>query len=321
MYSTSIVTEFDECREIWQRLMPREFITDLWEVRACFHQHFKRTPHFIVAKNGSQIHGLLPLSWIEESRSYGFFPGETWQGKTWLEQNRIHALGPGGLEALLSHCPSPHHVRYLSLHANLPCSEAVVDEIGYLFLPPQYDYDMENYFREFSHKSIKQILREVAAIENLGVTYRHGEIADFDLMVKMNFSRFGTASYFHDPRFRESFRTLAHFLHEKGWLRFTTVLINGDPAAVDMGCIYRDVYTVMAGGTNSNYLGVAKLINLHHMKWACQNRLKQVDFLCGDFKWKRLFHLTPRPLFLLSNLTQEIVEPLNMSISARASNV
>jgi hypothetical protein len=37
------------------------------------------------------------------------------------------------------------------------------------------------------------------------------------------------------------------------------------------------------------------------MQWACSERLNQVDFLCGDFNWKKLFHLTPRPLYLLGN--------------------
>ncbi|UCF93222.1 MAG: GNAT family N-acetyltransferase, partial [Desulfobacterales bacterium] len=100
----------------------------------------------------------------------------------------------------------------------------------------------------------------------------------------------------------ESFRSLAHFLQAKGWLRFTTVLIAGEPAAVDLGCLYRGVYTLLAGGTNLHFPGVAKLINLHHMQRACRERMQQVDFLCGDFNWKKLFHLTPRPLFLLSNL-------------------
>jgi hypothetical protein len=27
----------------------------------------------------------------------------------------------------------------------------------------------------------------------------------------------------------------------------------------------------------------------------------RVDFLCGDFSWKALFHLAPRPLYRLSS--------------------
>jgi hypothetical protein len=85
-----------------------------------------------------------------------------------------------------------------------------------------------------------------------------------------------------------------------------------------MGSIYRGVYTVMAGGANSRYRGVAKLINLHHMQWACQQRLQRVDFLCGDFHWKKQFHLSPRPLYLLSSLASEIVQEADLEVLRRA---
>lgn len=301
-----IVSDLAECRQIWQQVVPADSIADLWEVRECFQRHFKNRPHFIVAEDDKGISGLLPLSWIDDSQCYGYFPGEIWHGKTWLEKNRIYFRNETQPSDLLARCPSPYHLRYQLPHLNGADAEMAIDEIGYLFLPPYYDYEMQNYFKEFSRKSIKQILREVASIEQMGVSYRYDDGSDFDLMVEMNISRFGIDSYFHDLRFKEAFRSLANFLRDKGWLRLTTVLINGEPAAVDMGCLYRNVYTVMAGGTNSRFRGVAKLINLHHIQWACQQRLRQVDFLCGDFHWKKLFHLTPRPLFLFSSLASEI---------------
>ena len=69
-----------------------------------------------------------------------------------------------------------------------------------------------------------------------------------------------------------------------------------------MACLYRGTYTVLAGGTAAAFPGVAKLINFHHLERACRERFQLVDFLCGDFTWKIMFHLTPRPLYLLSNL-------------------
>ncbi len=64
-----------------------------------------------------------------------------------------------------------------------------------------------------------------------------------------------------------------------------------------MGAVWNNTYTVLAGGTHRDFRGVAKLINFHHLDWACENRLDSVDFLCGDFGWKRRFHLTARPLY------------------------
>jgi hypothetical protein len=305
MKNIRIVSDLQECRAIWQVVMPSDYLTDLWEVRDCFHRHFGNRPHFIVAQDGDEILGLLPLSWIDEHDCYGFFPGETWKGKTWLEQNRIICNGIYGIRDLLGVCPRAYHLRYLTSLPGIPAEEETVDEIGYLFIPPNYDYDMSNYLGEFSRKSRKNILRELAAIESQGVTYRHNDIRDFDIMVELNMERFGSQSYFYDRRFLESFRALARMFQEKGWLRFTTVLIKDEPAAVDMGCVYQGVYTLLAGGTNSRYLGVAKLINFHHMQRACEEKLKRVDFLCGDFNWKKLFHLTPRPLYLMTNIVAE----------------
>jgi hypothetical protein len=283
--------------------MPSEYLTDLWEVRDCFHSHFGNRPNFVVAGKGDDILGLLPLSWIEELGCYGFFPGEIWKGKTWLEQNRIICNGVYGIGDLLSTCNQPYHLRYLTSLPGVPEGQETVDEIGYLFIPPDHGYDMSNYLGKFSGKSRKSLLRELAAIENQGVIYRHDDIRDFDRMVALNMDRFASQSYFYDPRFRESFRSLATLLQDRGWLRFTTVLINDEPAAVDMGCVYRGVYTLLAGGTNSRYPGVAKLINFHHMQRACEEKLDRVDFLCGDFNWKKLFHLTPRPLYLMTNVS------------------
>lgn len=301
MKNIRVVSNMEECRAIWEEVMPCHYVTDLWEVRDCFQKHFRNSPHFVVGEDGTGVQGLLPLSWIDDYGCYGFFPGETWQGKTWLEQNRIICNGAGGLGELLSTCPHPYHLRYLTSVPDVFPEEETVDEIGYLFLPSKYGYDVSNYLGEFSGKSRKNILRDLSAIESLGVTYRHDEISDFEIMVELSLERFGSQSYFFDPRFKEGFRALARLLHEKGWLRFTTILINDEPAAVDMGCLYRGVYTLLAGGTSNRYPGVAKLINFHHMQRACKERLDQVDFLCGDFNWKRLFHLTPRPLYLLTN--------------------
>jgi hypothetical protein len=318
MSKIRIASDLEECRQIWQHVMPAESIADLWEVRNCFQRHFRHRPNFIVAEDSRGICGLLPLSWIEESRCYGYFPGEIWHGKTWLEKNRIYSRGDTQPSDFLAGIHAPYHLRYLLPYPGWSHAEMAIDEIGYLFLPPQYDFEIQNYYHEFSHKSIKQILREVAAIENLGVAYRYDDLADFDLMVEMNISRFGADSYFYDSRFKEGFRSLVNLLNDRGWLRFTTVLINGEPAAVDMGCVYRGVYTVMAGGTNSRYRGVAKLINLHHLQWACQQRLQKVDFLCGDFHWKKQFHLKPRPLYLLSGFASEIAQEANLEVLRRA---
>ena len=313
MYNIHIITDLEQCRDIWKCTIPQETIWDLWELRACFQEHYQSPACFIAAECSNGLTELLPLSWIEESQLYGYFPGETWQGKTWLEQNRI-PTNKAMLNVMLDHCQGSYYLRYLLLSlGSISQKQCVVDEVNYSFRPSNYNYDIENYFQVFSKKSSKNIKREIASLQP-EASYRYNNISDFEHLVQLNINNFGDSSFFYDMRFRESFRSLMHYLNDKGWLRITTVLINGDIAAVDIGCVYRGDYTLLGGGTNRDYPGVAKLINLHHMQYGCRERFNLIDFLCGDFSWKQKFHLTERPLYLLSNCSLKIHPSENLEL-------
>jgi hypothetical protein len=304
MVTIKTVRDIDECRELWKQLMPTELASDLWEVRNCFHSHYGHRPRFIVAEENGRIKGFLPLSWNEENDQYNYFPGETWEGKTWLEQNRIIADGQDTLNAMLASLDKPYQLRYLRNEGRWTKAVECVDEVGYLFLPESYNFDINRYFEAFSHKTAKKLKKELDGWNRYSVEWRFNQPEDFDILCQMNRSRYGRLSYFHDNRFLESFRSLMWLLHERGWLRIVTVSIDGEPAAVDIGSQYNGMLTMLAGGTNENFRGIAKLINMHHITFACEQKLDSVDFLCGDFNWKTLFHLTPSPLYIIEGKTK-----------------
>lgn len=297
MHTLRMCEDLDECYALWQALLRPASVFDPWEVRACFQSQFRRPPCFLVAEDASGPVGLLPLSYIAESDSYGYFPGETWAGKTWLEQNRVIAPDRSVCRLLLEHCPPRTHLRYLAPDGREPACDMEVDEVGFLFHPGRYDFEMANYWQEFSGKSRKRLRIELDALADLGCAYRHDEYGDLSTMLEMNLAAYGESSYFRDGRFREAFLSLFGLLRRRGQLRITTVLIDGQVAAVDAGAVFGREYTLIAGGTDPRFPGVAKLINLHHMAWACERRMRTVDFLCGDFGWKERFHLSPRPLY------------------------
>ena len=116
----------------------------------------------------------------------------------------------------------------------------------------------------------------------------------------MNLESYGEMSYFYDPSFLDSFEKLVVWLHQKKMLRTTTLLLGGTVAAVDIGAVWNNTYTVLAGATSPEFQGVAKMMNFHHLEWSCLQRLDMVDFLCGDFGWKQRFHLAARPLYELN---------------------
>jgi CelD/BcsL family acetyltransferase involved in cellulose biosynthesis len=149
----------------------------------------------------------------------------------------------------------------------------------------------------FSGKTRKKMRSELNRLTAGGVSYRYDCLDDVAHLFRMNLEYFKGTSYFEDVRFLRAFENLVAWLHANNMLRVTTVLIGGRLAAVDIGAVWNQTYTVLAGGTHPEFPGVAKLINFHHIEWACQQRLKEVDFLCGEFNWKHRFHLSTRPLY------------------------
>ncbi|MBN2311126.1 MAG: cellulose biosynthesis protein CelD, partial [Candidatus Hydrogenedentes bacterium] len=135
MAATRVCVDIEECERLWTHLRTPRCLFDLWPVRACFQQAFQRPPFFVIAEEDGEPRGVLALSRLHETGEFAFFPGETWQGKTWLEQNKIPAAGPDWFRRLLARVPAPAHIRYLD-RASLPDeNEAVEDEVGYLFFP------------------------------------------------------------------------------------------------------------------------------------------------------------------------------------------
>ena len=157
MLNLRMVKDPEEFKYLWTRYWPDEYIYDHWLLRKCFADLFNRENIFIVAENRKKIMGILPLSWIEEKHCYGFFPGETWQGKTWIEHNRIYAADHSTCKILLENVPGPLNLRYLSTDIkDLNHSAIALDEFNYKCFPEQFNYSFDEYRQLFSRQSIKR---------------------------------------------------------------------------------------------------------------------------------------------------------------------
>ena len=312
MLKISVCRDLEQCRILWERFWPRKCFFDLWDVRYCFAQHYNHPTEFYIAEEQGRVVGILPLSWIPETGRYGMFPGELWQGKTWLEQNKIVSSTPGAADALLSAIPKPMHLRYL-LPENVPGivpghdgEGCMPDETGYLFYPVRYQYSFDAFMNTFTPRSRRKLARDRKPLDDQGISFRFDHFPDIDHIFKMNLSAFQEKSYFHDQRFLNAFQKLAQFLKVQGMLRITTLIVGEKVAAVDMGAVWNSHYTVLAGGTNPEFPGAAKIINFKHLESACLLQYSLVDFLCGDFGWKSRFHLEPRPLYLIDTSTKTL---------------
>lgn len=299
MTGVRYITGLDECRGLWQGLMPRDNLTDLWAVRASFHDSFKRAPLFLVHETGGVPDGLLPLSYVAERGDYAYFPGETWHGLTWLEQNRLVAANRDVAVRLLDAVPAECNIRYLDEYSAC-VSQAETDETGYLFHPEDCGRSLDNHLAKLPAKRRSQYRKTVQSFIDRGYELRINHMPDLAQMISMNLAVFDEQSYFRDRRFRNGFRRLVQWLGVSGLIRVVTVLVDGQIAAIDCGAVYNGAYTVLAGGVNREFPGVAKLINLLHLSYACEQDIREVDFLCGDFGWKDKLHLKSRPLYRIN---------------------
>lgn len=320
MVTIRLCEDSQECAYIWEKNWPQQCLFDLWPVRNCFATSYKHQPYFLIAEQRDLVKGVLALSWIEEMRYFACYPGETWKGKTWLEQNKIPAASVEIYNEMIDSIPGPAHLRYLTKESIAKGGETdtqeIIDETGYLFYPGEYGFSFQKYMEQFSTKSRKKFSREIAHIKDRNTVYRYDRLDDIRYLYRMNLESFGTSSYFFEPAFLDSFEKLVLWLHQNKMLRITTLLIGGHIAAVDIGAIWKKTYTLLAGATHREFPGVAKMINFHHIQWACQQKLDEVDFLCGNFGWKERFHLTPRPLFHLYVQPQNITHLHEWQISA-----
>jgi len=316
MIARRVVTDPYLCEKLWKSIIPARSVSDLWEFRMCFQKYYKNRFSFLVMEERGNIYGILPLSCIDSLDIMTFFPGETWKDKTWLERTPVYAINHDILYRLLSDCTERTYLRYMEGDAEYIPDQLVSDETGYVVYPGRLKYDKENYRARFSNKKYKSIMRDVNTIMDMGASFHLNRIEDFELLVEMSIERYGTDSYLQDTRFRESFRDIIRFLDQKGYLRMVSLELDGKTMAVDAGALYNGVYTIFLGGIFSRIPGLPKAMNMYHIDYALNNRAYKVDFLCGDFNWKKLWHLDEEPLFkLVSPDLEESVPAYDISKS------
>jgi hypothetical protein len=292
-----VVTDLNECRTLWDRLIEPRKVSDLWEFRLCFQRHFKNKPWFLVLEDNQGIAGMLPLSYLHDLDMFVFFPGEIWKGRTWIERTPLYVRDNEFLIELLSSCPDRTYLRYMEVPEGAQCQELEIDETGYVLHLPGLEFELANYLNRFSRKRIKAILKDIRTLTNEDGQFYLNRFEDFDALVRMSILNFGEDAYLFERRLRECFRDAMYFLQRGGYLQLVSLQVKEKTVAVDLGAIYRGTYTIFMGGTHPEVPGIAKAINMRHIEISCGKKLSCVDFLCGDFHWKTLWHLDPEPLY------------------------
>ena len=291
------VTDLNECERLWKAFIIPNCVSDLWEFRLRLHNQFNNKPCFLVVEDSAGIGGMMPLSFIADIDTYVFFPGEIWEDKTWLERTPFYIRNSRFLYNLITACPDNIYLRYLELPEKIDFPEFSPDETGYVIYPRDFNYDLSQYDKRFSRKKSKAIKKVIQSFESYGCRIYYNRLSDFNSMVEMSLKQFGRKSFMYDIRFRNGFREIMNFMHHNSILRMISCEIGGELAAVDIGAVFNGIYTVFIGGTNPEFPGIAKLMNMNHIDFCFRERLRKIDFLCGDFHWKKLWHLDSEKLW------------------------
>jgi hypothetical protein len=103
---------------------------------------------------------MIPLVYLAERDKYVFFPGEVWNGKTWLERTSVFCRRPEDLGYFLSECPDRTYLRYINGDQASSLAELDVDETAYLLHPPEFNFDLDLYYQRFVWKKLKAIKKK-----------------------------------------------------------------------------------------------------------------------------------------------------------------
>lgn len=291
------VTQMDKCEQLWKTFIIPKCVSDLWEFRLCFHKHFHHKPVFLVMEDQSGIAGLVPMSYVQKLDTYFMFPGEIWNNRTWLERTPVYVRDDYSINDLLKACPENSYLRYLEISDGSMDYDFSEDEIGYVMYPVDLDCNIDYYFKRFSNKKLKAINKVIRSYSDQGCEIYINRMEDYNRLVDMSIQQFGSRSFMYDKRFQRSFNDVLKFLHSNKMLRIISCVIGGELVAVDIGAIYKGIYTVFLGGTDSRFPGIAKLMNMNHIQYSFSEKLNKIDFLCGDFHWKLLWHLDQEVLY------------------------
>lgn len=292
-----VVTDISECEKLWKTFSSDKKISDMWEFKFCFHKYFNNVPHFIVHKKNGKVLGLLPLSYDNDQKLFKFFPGKD----EWIEKNSFFLNAKRSLKALIGMCPNNTK---LSGIAEIPSYKSMFenDDFTYSLFPAEFNFDLNNYFKLFKRKHVRNILRDIRKLNELKVeVIRNPESHKqmYETMRLWNVQTFGKNSYFEDERFVKAFGDVFDLFVSKNMLYMTAINVNGELAAIDLGCVYNNIMTVFVGGVNPKFRnkGIAKYINLEHIKYAFEHKLEKIEFLAFSFNWKEMWHLKKERLF------------------------
>ena len=279
----------NQCRRLWNELSPNGSLFDVWDFRQCFYNRQDNEPYFLVARNGIEILGLIPLDFIKSKNEYSYFGG-------WFpERNSFFLKDKNKIAELLDKCPANTCIEGIS-HDEGKYFSFSEDEFTYYLDISKYDYNFEKYFDSFDKKRRKNFKRDIKNIPKYKVHINR--LKDFKRLVDLNIKQFDEESIFNDRTTKDSVYKMMNLARKKGFLQMLSIEVKGKVEAVDVGILFGKWYHVITGSSNNQKIpNIGKLMTILDIKNAINKKARYVDFLASAGYWKSQWNFDREMLF------------------------
>jgi hypothetical protein len=289
-----VVSEIEQCFQLWQEFSPQKTLFDTWEFRLAFYRGYGYKPYFLLLKQKTENLALLPLWYDLDRKIY------TWFGSDWQEEVRFFAKDSNYMPILISAAPSPLYLNAITKDS----IEPIKDKIKFENDDPKYVLNLENFknHEDFLMTLKKNKRRDLRKDRNR-ILRQNPEIiinnfADFDCLVELSKKRFrekGEKTDWEDPRRIETFREVIKLGGKSYEPRMITIKIKGKASGVDLVCLFKKTYfAVKCGYDVKNFSGIGNFMNLFEIDDALKLGMKKIDFLQNNYQWKdRFFEAIP----------------------------
>lgn len=283
-----VVSQIDECHQLWKRFSPHLTLFDTWDFRLAFWKAYHHTPYFIVLKKDLEEFSFLPLWYEEDEKRY------TWFGSTWQEENKFFVKDPLFIPLLLAICPSPALLNAISTELPLWVEKVIKlkrDDPKYI-LSLNVIRSADDYLATLKKKKRYNLKRDRRIIEAQNPRIIFDGFSDFETLVNLSIKRFqekGEDTDWEDSRRIETFRQVIK-LGQRGCaykVRMLTVVIGNKAAAVDLIALFNGCYYPLKCGYDvKNFPGIGNYVNLLEIEDAISLGMKKMDFLEIGYGWK-----------------------------------
>lgn len=291
-----IVTELEEAKQVWLKLVIIENIYDNWDFRYLFYKALSFPLQFITAfKDDNEPLGLLPLQLNTEKGYSEFFGGD------FMEYNKVYVKPEFEylMPEFFKRIEGKFKLRSMIGGENYP-EDIEVDDYTY-FLHLDNINSFEDYLIKFHKKKRRNFFRRVIkSFEMDNISIRYNNWSDIEYLIKNNILTFGEDSHFFDKNVISAFRS---FLDSKYDVHMISILVDDVVECVSLAIYFNETYYCELTGTNKDSVeNLGRYLLVKTVEQAIQLGARIYDSGRGDCNWKERWHLEKLPQYKLSNL-------------------